>query len=112
MIKSTVLSKSSFVGHLFIKRCSAPNISGTSVKTQLATYVISLSETEPTSGFAVMPDKPSEPPHFKPTISFETGTGVLSKVAAYAFNSSIILTPSSISSSESCVFKKRTLFSS
>ena len=52
----------------FIRMVSAPNISGTSVSTVVPPCAISQSEKSPTSGLAVIPEKPSEPPHFKPTL--------------------------------------------
>ena len=53
-----------------------------SVSTQLPPFAISLSERRPTRGFAVMPEYPSLPPHFKPTLSADTETGCLLKVSA------------------------------
>ena len=48
---------------------AAPNISGTSVSTVVPPWATSRSEKHPTTGLAVIPDRPSEPPHFIPTIS-------------------------------------------
>ena len=61
---------------------SAPNISGTSVRTVEPPRAISLSEKLPTVGFAVMPESPSEPPHLRPTTSSDAGIGSLWKPAA------------------------------
>ena len=55
----------------------------------------------PTVGFAVMPDSPSEPPHFMPTISFAALTGSRQNVPAYSASSSISFMPSASSSSDS-----------
>ena len=52
---------------------SAPNISGTSVSTVEPPRAMSRSEKRPTVGLAVMPERPSEPPHFMPTTSSEAG---------------------------------------
>jgi hypothetical protein len=55
-----------------MSKVSAPNISGTSVKIAVPPAAVSLSATQPNSGLAVMPLKPSEPPHFKPSTSWLT----------------------------------------
>ena len=55
---------------------SAPNISGTSVRTVVPPCETRKSEKTPRSGLAVMPEKPSEPPHLRPTRSFDSGTSV------------------------------------
>ena len=70
----TVCSNSSGVSQRFMRMVSAPNISGTSVSTLVPPCATSQSLNSPTSGLAVMPLKPSEPPHFRPTRSFDTGT--------------------------------------
>ena len=57
------------LAHLFIRIVSAPNISGTSVRIVVPPLDTSISEKRPTVGLAVMPDNPSEPPHFIPIIS-------------------------------------------
>ena len=82
LIRSTVLWNNSWLAQRFIKMVSAPNISGTSVRIVVPPREISKSEKRPTSGLAVMPDRPSLPPHFMPTTSFSTLTGSLSKPAA------------------------------
>ena len=59
---------------LFIRICSAPNISGTSVRIAVPPIATSSFVNLPTSGFAVIPEKPSEPPHFIPTTRRDSGT--------------------------------------
>jgi len=68
LISETVPSKTRRSAARSIRIVSAPNISGTSVSTVVPPCAISQSENSPTSGLAVMPEKPSEPPHFKPTL--------------------------------------------
>ena len=46
---------------------------------------MSLSQNFPTRGFAVTPEYPSLPPHFKPTFNLEICTFSLLNVSAYAF---------------------------
>ena len=58
-----------------IRKPSAPNISGTSVRTVEPPRWPIMSEKRPMVGLAVMPDRPSEPPHFMPTTSSLTGIG-------------------------------------
>ena len=72
----TVWSNSSGVRQRFIKMVSAPNISGTSVRTLVPPWATKKSENIPNNGLAVMPEKPSEPPHFNPTLSSLKGTVV------------------------------------
>ena len=67
LISFTVSSNNSLVRQRFIRMVSAPNISGTSVSTLVPPCATRKSENMPSSGLAVMPEKPSEPPHFKPT---------------------------------------------
>ena len=54
---------------------SAPNISGTSVSSTVPPAAAIRLAILPTSGFAVMPDSPSLPPHFIPRISSFAGIG-------------------------------------
>ena len=61
----------------------------------------SASENAPTTGFAVMPENPSDPPHFSPTVSLSAETGVRLSSAARAISSFSISMPSPISSGES-----------
>ena len=49
-------------------------------------------------GYSLIPENPSEPPHFSPTISFEAGTGSRLNPAAYAISSFMMAVPSAISS--------------
>src|SRR5436190_1056730 len=55
---------------------SAPNISGISVMSVEPPRVTSRSLATPSAGFAVTPEKASEPPHFTPSTRDETGTSV------------------------------------
>ena len=57
------------------KACSAPKISGISVRIGMPPAAASRSEKRPSSGLAVSPEKPSEPPHFRPTTSADSGRG-------------------------------------
>ena len=82
LIKETVLLNVSSSLQRFINNVSAPNISGTSVKILVPPWRMSLSEIAPTSGFAVIPENPSEPPHLRPITSSEAGTSSLSNPAA------------------------------
>ena len=59
--------------NIMVKKNAA--ISGTSVRIVDPPIEISLSENAPTVGFAVIPDKPSEPPHFIPIISSDARIG-------------------------------------
>ena len=68
--------------HRWNRMLSAPNISGTSVRTVEPPRAMSRSEKRPTVGLAVMPDRPSEPPHFMPTTSSEAGISSLWKEPA------------------------------
>ena len=65
---------------------SAPNISGTSVSMVLPPMDVSMSENTPMVGFAVMPDRPSEPPHLRPTTSWSAGQGT--RLSARMFSAS------------------------
>ena len=74
---ATAFSKTSWFWQRSMRKPSAPNISGTSVSTVEPPMPTSISENLPTTGFAVIPDRPSEPPHFMPTTSLEAGMGCL-----------------------------------
>ena len=78
----TALSKISLVSQRSKRAFSAPNISGTSVRIVEPPMAMSRSEKAPTAGFAVMPDRPSEPPHFIPMTSSEAGISSRLKEAA------------------------------
>ena len=69
----TAFWKTSSLAQRSKRMFSAPNISGTSVSTVEPPRATSLSEKRPTVGFAVMPESPSDPPHFMPTTSSEAG---------------------------------------
>ena len=63
----------------------------------------------PTRGFAVMPERPSDPPHLKPTMSFDIGTGSrLSAFIASAISARSFF-PSATSSSDSWQTRNFTL---
>ena len=74
LMRLTVLSKVSRSWQRFIRMVSAPNISGTSVRTVVPPWETIQSEKTPSNGLAVMPESPSEPPHLSPTRSSLTGT--------------------------------------
>ena len=111
-MRATVFSKVSLSLHLSIKRVSAPNISGTSVSIVLPPFEIRISENSPTIGFAVIPESPSEPPHFIPIISSLASISSLFSSAILFISSSISESPVSISSSTSCEIRNFTLLSS
>ena len=73
LINSTVRSNIFLFTQRFIRMVSAPNISGTSVNTEIPPCAMRKSEKTPNKGLAVIPESPSEPPHFKPTFSSESG---------------------------------------
>ena len=98
LIKCTVCSNRSLFSQRFIRIVSAPNISGTSVSTLVPPCAIRKSENIPSNGLAVIPEKPSEPPHFSPTRSSDKGTSVRSSLDALAYKSRRISIPSSYSS--------------
>ena len=75
LIIRTALPKTSSFRQRFIRKPSAPNISGTSVSTVEPPRAQSMSEKRPMVGLAVTPDSPSDPPHFMPTTSSLTGMG-------------------------------------
>ena len=92
-----------------MRMVSAPNISGTSVSTVAAPCATSASESLPRSGLAVMPEKPSDPPHFSPMRSMLSGRSVGWSHAATDCSSASIVMPSQYSSSTFCASRKRTL---
>ena len=73
----TVFSKVASSLQRFIRMVSAPNISGTSVMMVVPPLEARMSEKAPTVGFAVMPDMPSDAPHFSPTTSSEASMSSL-----------------------------------
>ena len=80
---------------------SAPNISGTSVSTVEPPRAITMSLNAPTVGFAVTPDRPSDPPHFRPITSSLTGTASRRYRPAYDAHCSSSVRPAANSSSTS-----------
>ena len=98
LIKCTVCSNKPSSEQRFIKIVSAPNISGTSGSTLVPPCAIRKSENIPNNGLAVIPEKPSEPPHFRPTRNSDRGTSVRSSLDASAYKSRRISIPSSYSS--------------
>ena len=91
---------------------SAPNISGTSVRIVVPFLPVRISEKAPTTGFAVMPESPSEPPHFNPTVSLDTLCFVLLSFLQLSASSSTSFMPSPTSSSASWHTRNFTLSSS
>ena len=57
------------------RSCSAPQSSGNSLRTLAPPEAHSKSERRPTTGLALMPEKPSLPPHFTPMVRSEMGQG-------------------------------------
>src|SRR6266567_3794914 len=55
--------------------CSTPHNSGNSERIVLPPRAASKSAVRPIAGFAEMPEKPSDPPHFSPTLNAESGAG-------------------------------------
>ena len=87
LMRLTVLPNISSLAQRAIRIVSAPNISGTSVRTVVPSWETIQSEKRPSRGFAVMPEKPSEPPHLRPTLSSETGiSSLLSSAQASAIS--------------------------
>ena len=86
-IRRTVRSNVASSTQRFMSNCSAPNISGTSVSTALPPSAITRSDSAPTTGLAVMPEYPSEPPHFRPITSLPASTGVRRACAACSISS-------------------------
>ena len=107
LISCTVCPNSASSSQRFMRRVSAPNISGTSVRMVVPPLLMSRSEKPPTVGFAVMPDRPSEPPHFMPITSSLQEMGSRFAFPAYSARERRRQTPSSISSSQSWAFRKR-----
>lgn len=77
---------------------SAPNISGTSASRAVPPMATSRSAMRPTSGLAVMPDRPSEPPHLRPTTSSLTGMLHRTSLAAWPMSRRSRTLPASSSS--------------
>ena len=94
----TVCLNNCGVSHLFINIVSAPNISGTSVSIEVPPCATIKSDSSPTNGLAVIPLKPSLPPHLRPTRSSLNGHAVLLSSFAMLYRERNILIPSSISS--------------
>ena len=65
-----------------ISSCSTPQSSGNSAKYVLPPKVTTKSDKCPKTGLAEMPEKPSEPPHLRPMLSLESGTGLRSSLLA------------------------------
>ena len=73
-----------------------------------APMAASRSVTRPHRGLAVMPDRPSLPPHFSPIFSLLTGRAQRRSLAARACSSRMMVTPFSSSSVQSWQLRKRT----
>ena len=74
LMRSTALQKVASSLQRSIRMVSAPNISGTSVSSVVPPWRASRSDVQPSSGLAVMPDRPSLPPHLRPMTSSEAST--------------------------------------
>src|SRR5688500_14382136 len=61
--------------HLLINSCSTPHNSGNSDNMLLPPSATNKSDACPIAGFAEIPEKPSEPPHFNPTTNLLKGAG-------------------------------------
>ena len=96
----------------FISTCSAPNISGTSVRIPVPPIAVSSLQNLPTSGLAVIPESPSDPPHLKPTISLDIGTASLLSPFMVSASSERRRFPSATSSSDSWQTRNFTRLSS
>jgi len=97
-MRLTVCSNSSLFSQRFIRMVSAPNISGTSVSTEVPPCAIRKSLNIPNNGLAVIPEKPSEPPHLRPTRNSLKGTSVRTSLLATSYIWRSIFMPSSTSS--------------
>ena len=97
----TVFSKAPGVSQRSMRMVSAPNISGTSVRTAVPPMAQRRSEKFPTTGFAVMPENPSEPPHLSPTMSLSAETGTRTSLAAVSMRVRRSARPSAVSSGTS-----------
>ena len=87
---------------------SAPNISGTSVKIVVPPLEINKSEKPPTVGLALIPDSPSEPPHFIPMINSLASISSLLSWLTTSAKSAMMSRESLISSSCSWATKNLT----
>ena len=76
LIIATMSSNTGSLTARFISSCSAPNISGTSVSSTLPPSDVMRSAMRPSSALALMPLKPSEPPHLWPSTRSDTGHSV------------------------------------
>ena len=74
LISATALSNVALSRQRSMRIVSAPNISGTSVSSVVPPWRASRSLVAPSSGFAVMPERPSLPPHLRPMTSSLAGT--------------------------------------
>ena len=101
-MRCTVWSKRSRFSQRFISMVSAPNISGTSVSTDVPPCAMRKSENSPSRGLAVMPENPSDPPHLRPTRNSERGISVRTSWLARLYISRSRFMPSAISSSLFC----------
>ena len=93
-------------------KTTAPNISGTSVKIAVPPLSTSRSAKRPSSGLAVIPDKPSLPPHLSPTTRSCADSALLRSPFARSASSPNRVIPSSCSSSDACAERKRRRVSS
>ena len=93
--------KTSSLSDLAIRRVSAPNISGTSVNIVVPPWATRKSENFPTRGFAVIPESPSDPPHFRPILSSDKLQVSRVSPLIISYSSTSNLAPSSISSETS-----------
>ena len=85
LMSETVSPRSLSFAQRSIRMVSAPNISGTSVSTVVPPSTSqSQSENSPSNGLAVMPENPSDPPHFNPIRSLDAGTSVRSHLRAFS----------------------------
>ena len=75
-IKKPKLSATSFVTDLFCNSCSTPHNSGNSAIITVPPNPTTRSAVCPMAGFADIPEKPSDPPHFTPTRSADKGAGL------------------------------------
>src|SRR5690606_12621398 len=69
--------------HLFTNSCSTPHSSGNSDKMAVPPKAAKISDTAPKVGLAEIPEKPSEPPHSKPTLKLDKGAGFRSILLAF-----------------------------
>lgn len=72
--------------------CSTPHSSGNSDRMAVPFKAANKSETAPKVGLADIPEKPSDPPHSKPTRSLDNGAGLRSALLAFLMASKDSLT--------------------